>query len=84
MITTQKTLDAIERERSYQRSQWDLEHDRQHTPGEWAALVAIYTGKLAEAVINMPFFTGGREEVRRRLVQVAAICCAALDAMVTP
>ena len=76
MIAKDLTLmgEVIE-ERQRQRDQWNQQHDREHTGAEWAALLTIYVGKVAASE-----FGRGPKEYRRRLIQVAAVAMAAIEA----
>lgn len=72
----------VEVERAHQDGQWGgLEHDLRHAPETWALLLARHVGRLAGDCIapdrdpcTFP------SDYRERLVKVAAIAIAALEA----
>lgn len=47
-------LEEVRRERRHQTDKgWDRGHDLRHTPPEWAALLARYLGRFADAVCDL-------------------------------
>lgn len=68
---------SIMQERVRQDTRWGDDHDSGHSDTEWAALISEYSGKLSRAAS----FEYGEDQgvVHRRLVQVAALCLAALE-----
>lgn len=73
-IISDRVVEEVLKEREYQREKWTVEHDVQHTPLEWLAILATWVGKASAAAIR-----GDRAGFRKRLVQVAAICMAAVE-----
>lgn len=75
-------LDAILKEREYQRRRWSSEHDEEHTPGEWHAILSVWMGKLAN---ETPLIQGedyyDKAKFLKRLAQVGAIAAAAYEAI---
>jgi hypothetical protein len=82
-VAAQRTaLDAIIKEREYQRQRWGPDHDEEHTPGEWYLILSVWMGKLAN---ETPMFQGvaNYDEAKflKRLAQVGAIAAAAYEAI---
>lgn len=73
-------LDWVLHERERQRELWgeDESHDASHTPQDWITILTYYLGRAA---YNAPPYRLQREEFKKRLVQISAICLAALEAM---
>jgi len=78
----QAALDAIIKEREYQRKRWRPEHDKKHTEEEWHTILSVWMGKLAN---ETPMFQGegfyDKAKFLRRLAQVGAIAAAAYEAI---
>ncbi len=66
-----KIIWLIWRERKYQNKIWGKDHDRTHTPIEWAEILDKYVEKYNQAE--------DWKEDRRRLIQIAVICVAILE-----
>ena len=66
-----KIIWLILKERKHQDKIWGTQHDRKHTPGEWCDILEDYCSKYQ--------FANGYAEDRKRLIQIAAICIAALE-----
>jgi hypothetical protein len=49
---TNDALDLIRTERRWQKTRWTTEHDAGHMPLEWAALIAKYQGRMADAALE--------------------------------
>jgi hypothetical protein len=64
-------------ERDRQRRKYDADHDRGHTGTEWIALLCERLGKVAAAEMGN---AGGHRDYERRLVELAAVAMAALQA----
>jgi hypothetical protein len=75
-------LDAIIQERSYQKTRWKPEHDKDHTPEDWHIILSVWMGKLAN---ETPLFQGesfyDKKKYLKRLAQVGAIAAAAYEAL---
>ena len=73
-------LAEIVEERNYQTARWTPEHDKEHSPAEWLAILAVYIGKAA---MECPPYTTSPKKMaafRKRVRQVGAICAAILEA----
>lgn len=65
----------VDRERTRQDEKWGgPEHDRSHGPFDWVVFLSKYLGNFARGAINHD-----RAMMRQALVQVAALCFAALE-----
>lgn len=71
-----KVLDDVLHERGYQRNRWGTGHDVLHSHFEWVTILTTWLGKAASSAIG-----GDRVGLRKRLVQVAAICLASIEAI---
>lgn len=74
-------LELVAHEREYQRTRWTTAHDAHHTPIEWLAILTVWIGKAAMASPIYQAPGNSRQEFIKRLAQVAAICTAAIEAM---
>ena len=79
-----QALDAILKEREYQRDQWSTEHDKEHGPADWLNILVVYIGKLAYETPLYKMKGYARESFKKRLVQIAAISMAAWEALSEP
>ena len=86
-IKMREVLDEILQERSYQEKRWGIEHDTKHTAQDWLVILTVWLGKAASNVHPYAFLDKqpnpeqDRKGYRKRLVQVAAICLAAIEAL---
>lgn len=71
-------LSELIAERTYQVSRWGLDKDKEHSPQDWALLIATYAGKVAGSVPPQAAYDNP-ELIRRRVRQLGAICLAALE-----
>lgn len=71
-----RVLDDVLKERDYQRGRWSIEHDVLHSHCEWITIVATWLGKAGVSARS-----GDTKGFRKRLVQVAAICMSAAEAL---
>ncbi|MBF6588896.1 MAG: hypothetical protein IVW57_00010 [Ktedonobacterales bacterium] len=72
---------AAERQRQPARG-WTVEHDRGHDAEEWIAIIAGYLDRAAGVSASAPAAVGRPAALllwRRRLIQVAALCVAAVE-----
>lgn len=70
-------LEMISVEREIQQQQWGgSEHDKTHSPEDWALLLVKHVGKLADGTLEGNAFS---DEYHRRLGIIAALCCAAFE-----
>jgi len=79
--TRRAVIGDILKERNHQLKRWGPGHDEMHGPSEWVTILNIYLGKAA---MESPLYQGDSyrdERFKKRLVQVAAICMAALERM---
>lgn len=76
MGRARRVLDDVLKERDHQRKRWSVEEDVLHSHCEWVTIVATWLGKAGSAARGGDTFT-----LRKRLVQVAAICMAAIEAL---
>lgn len=65
-------------EREYQIRKWGSNHDATHTPEEWINILTVYLGKTAK---ETNVFEGSEEKFMKRLIQLAAISVAAIEAI---
>ena len=72
----QVTYMAIDAERRFQDQKWGTVAEHGHTLGGWILLIE---SELAEAKYALIKGGEGRDSVRAELVQVAALCVAALE-----
>ena len=73
---SQRVVDDVLQERSYQRGRWSIETDVLHSDCEWITILSTWLGKAASVARG-----GDRPTLRKRLVQIAAICMAAIEAL---
>lgn len=67
----------IDDERGNQESLgYDPDHDDEHNPRDWASFMLIYLGK---AMSNESGWGRTLKFIRRRFIQVAALCVAAIE-----
>jgi len=83
-LNIQRTvLDQILEERTYQRNRWGDDHDLYHTKEDWMIILTSYLGKAASDA--HPYRStddpAAMRAFKKRLVQTAAICVAALEAL---
>lgn len=76
MRIAQKVVDDVLNERGYQRGRWSVEHDVLHSQCEWVTILSTWVGKAASVALG-----GDKSALRKRLVQVAAICMAAIESL---
>jgi len=75
-----RVIDDIIVERERQRSEFSEEADKHRSLEAWAGIITIWLGK---ALMETPLYLGraaNRRLFRARLVKIAAICVAALEA----
>lgn len=71
-------MQSVVLERLRQEEKWGNEHDLTHTPDEWFNMIADYNHwARAQAYMGGE---QGHENWRRRMIQVAALAFAALEA----
>ena len=69
--------DEVIAERTRQDEKWGgADHDDQHTGADWAQLIQDYAGW-----VRVMSGMGSADKARRRLVQVAALAVAAVEAV---
>lgn len=73
-MKTLKIIWLIWKERKHQNKIWGTNHDRKHTLQQWYEIIYCYNEKMLDGCKNCP-----DDCDRRRLVQIAAICIAALQ-----
>lgn len=81
----------IRAERARQDGQWGgATADDRHSALEWIAIVTKHVGKAADYALDAetsavsgphPLAQGYRRAIRRRLVSIAAVCVAAIEAI---
>lgn len=71
-----KVAEAVLKERYFQDHKWGTIATNPHTLGEWILLVEAELEEAKRALIKGGT---GRDSVRSELVQVAALCAAALE-----
>lgn len=76
-------IDEIIHERHYQNARWGTDHDCAHTMQDWISILTVWLGKAAS---QAPPYTvaddkSNRAAFRKRLVQLAAISVAAIEAL---
>jgi hypothetical protein len=85
-VRRREALEAILNEREYQKSRWTQEHDKKHAKEEWMTILTVWLGKLASCVY--PYASANDHEAKagfkKRLIQIAAICLAAIEAVEEP
>jgi hypothetical protein len=72
-----QAIQLIMNERGAQGFRWSVDHDMRHTPVEWTALLADYTGRIGRTALDGPI--DGPKGYRHRLAQVAAVALAAME-----
>ena len=86
LVVQRAVLDRILKEREYQRSRWGDDHDLGHSKEDWLIILTTYLGKAASD--SHPYRSKDDPEslkaVKKRLIQTAAICMAALEALEKP
>jgi len=75
VIQKQVMKDVID-ERARQDMQWGPEHDDQHPTFEFVELIQDYSRWARVMSAN-----GSEDKARRRLIQVAALACAGVEAI---
>jgi len=80
MTAARKAIDHIIEERVYQKQRWTVMDDQQRSPGEWVTILTVYMGKLATETRE---WKGGPkpEQFKKRLIQLGAICAAAIEVL---
>ena len=73
---SQRVVDDVLQERDYQRGRWSVEDDVLHSDCEWVTILITWLGKAGSAARS-----GDKSTLRKRLVQVAAISMAAVEAL---
>jgi hypothetical protein len=75
------SLEAVIREREYQRRRWQ-HSDQMHTAVDWVTILTVWLGKAASEIppYRMHNDPEGRKAFRKRLLQLTAIGLAALEA----
>ena len=69
-------FDEIKAEMDRQTVEWGgPTHDDIHDPKDWHFILSVQMGKLAESLLE------GRQSPRRRIIQIAAVCVAAVESM---
>ena len=77
-------INEIIHERNFQMARWGTDHDKAHTLQDWSVILTVWLGK---ATSHAPPYTDQRDATkdiqafRKRLVQLAAICVAAIEAL---
>ena len=77
-------INEIIHERNFQTARWGTDHDKAHSIQDWATILTVYLGKAAS---HVPPYTDPKDPkkdiqaFRKRLVQLAAICVAAIEAL---
>ena len=70
-------------EREFQRQRWSTDHDKQHSTSDWVSILAVYLGKAA--ISSEPYCatndSKSKELFKKRLIQLSAICIAAIESM---
>jgi len=75
-IRAQRVLNDVLKERDHQRGRWSIEDDVLHSHCEWTNILTTWLGKACHSARH-----GDTPAFRKRLVQVAAICMAAIEAL---
>jgi hypothetical protein len=73
---SQKVVDDVLQERGYQRGRWSIDEDVLHSDCEWITILTTWLGKAGSSARG-----GDRSTFRKRLVQIAAISMAAIEAL---
>lgn len=75
----QEIILEIDRERDSQELEYGGHgHDRDYSVNDWIALITKHAGKAA---CVSPYYEEGKEIYRRQMIRVAALACAALEAL---
>lgn len=77
--TNSKERDAFElvlQERKYQRGRWSEKHDAALSLQDWLTILTYYQGRAAYSTIPNQ---ENKAEFRKRVIQLAAVCLAALE-----
>jgi hypothetical protein len=72
--------DIVEERERQRRVVAGAQQDSERSPGDWVGILALWLGKAAQ---ETPLYRGSfsRRMFRSRLIQIAAICLAALEAI---
>lgn len=78
-----KILDEILEERKRQDAKWGVQN---HKPIEWSAILTEEVGEVSREALELHFTnfysdTGQMERYRKELIQCAAVCVNALEAL---
>lgn len=79
-ISARNVIDLVLEERKYQKSRWTDSRDLSHSLQDWASIMSTWLGKVYTTV--PPYRTEDAESkkaFKKRVVQLAAICVAALE-----
>jgi hypothetical protein len=71
----QKTIDDINQEREAQDKEWGPGNDDSHLGWHWNAILTTRLGQFARSLWH-----GDEQVYRKRLVQIAAVAVAAIEA----
>lgn len=75
-------IDEILEERAYQQQRWSAEHDAGHSQEGWTIILLTWLGKAASETAFLNPSNGEKSKpFKKRLVQLAAICVAALESL---
>jgi hypothetical protein len=69
-------MEAVDVERDFQNKKWGNVTLNPHTPAGWMMLIESEMNEAKHALIKGGM---GRDSWRAELIQVAALCCAALE-----
>lgn len=72
----QRVLSDVLEERDHQRGRWSVDDDVLHSHCEWTTILTTWLGKAGHSARH-----GDTAAFRKRLVQVAAICMAAIETL---
>lgn len=82
-----EVFNEILTEREYQKQRWGAEHDAKHTEQDWLSILTVWLGKAASTTHPYAFLDAqlnvkkDKEAFRKRLIQIAAISLAAIEAL---
>ncbi len=71
---------SLELEIDYARK-WGIEFDDDNTPNDWAAYIALYTGKAIEMTDGRPDLSLDCERFRQNMIKVASLALHAVAAV---